>query len=155
MNIRQKLLAKKLVENHGNVSKSMREVGYSKGYSKNPQEMKRTKSWTELLEDDLPDALLTSMHRKLLKKKKYVIVEDNEGNKTAIATNEIDESAVSKGLDMAFKLKGKYAPEKHKIAFEELDKMDDDELAKTAGYTLDRPTNSTEGSSVPEEIPKI
>ena len=47
--------------------------------------------------DALPDELLTEKHLALLNK---------------MTGNEIDVQAVSKGLDLAYKLKGSYAPEK-------------------------------------------
>lgn len=147
MDIRQKLLAKKIVENNGNISKSMREVGYSKAYSKNPHQMKKTKSWTDLMEKDLPDSLLTKKHKALLNKKEYIAI-GKKGEREVISTGEMDGNAVAKGLDMAYKLKGKYAPEKHKVAFEELDNLDDDELAAIAGYTKSRPSDGSESPSV-------
>ena len=65
--IRQKALALKIVENRGNVSKSMKEVGYSEKYAHNPQQLKATLSWAELLERDLPDDLLSETAKAGLK----------------------------------------------------------------------------------------
>ena len=53
------------------------------------------------LADMLPDDLLNEKHLALLNK-----VDANE---------QIDVQAVSKGLDMAYKIKGSYAPEKKEI----------------------------------------
>jgi hypothetical protein len=60
--------------------------------------------------DRLPDDLLEEKHLALLNKteKKF----DSEGE---IISEEIDVQAVSKGLDMAYKVKGSYAPEKQDI----------------------------------------
>lgn len=109
--IRQKKLLKKILETTGkpvSVSQSMKEVGYGKGYAKNPQLLTKTKSWQDLMEEYLPDDLILESHNKLLKKTKviYSITGD------VIETDEIDPNAVSKGVDMAYKIKGKYAPEK-------------------------------------------
>jgi len=100
-NIRQKKLAVALVENRGaSVSKTMREVGYSDAYSKNPQQLTETDNWKELMEEFLPDSLLAEKHQALL-------------NKMDKGTDQPETQAVSKGLDLAYKVKGKMAPEKH------------------------------------------
>jgi hypothetical protein len=41
--------------------------------------------------------------------------------------------AKAKGIDMWYKLKGEYAPEKHEVFLSEFDKMSNDELLKAAG----------------------
>lgn len=97
---KQKRVADKIVENRGtSVSKAMRDAGYSKAYSKNPKQMINTKSWQELMEEYIPDDLLVEKHKALLNKT------DKGGA--------VDTVAVSKGLDLAYKIKGKNAPEKH------------------------------------------
>lgn len=52
----------------------------------------------QALEDALPDELLAEKHLALLNK---------------MNGDEIDVNAVKSGLEMAYKIKGKYAPEKH------------------------------------------
>lgn len=64
------------------------------------------------IEEALPDTLLAERHLELLNKKETVKVRDLEGNETIQETNQIDVQAVSKGLDMAYKVKGSYAPDK-------------------------------------------
>ncbi len=96
--IKQEKAFEKVVENGGNVSKAMREAGYSPETAKTPQKLTDSKGWLELLEEHLPDSLITEKHRQLLTKT------DAEGN--------IDVNAVRPAIDMAYKLKGKYAPEK-------------------------------------------
>ena len=58
MTTRQKLVAKKLVENGGSVSKAMVEAGYSPATAKTPQKLTESKGWLELMADKLPDDLL-------------------------------------------------------------------------------------------------
>ena len=102
VNIRQKKLLKKILETNGkpvSVSQSMREVGYGEGYAKNPQLLTKTKSWQELMEEYLPDDLLAERHRELL----------NKRDKDADVP---ETQAVKAGLEMGYKIKGKYAPEK-------------------------------------------
>jgi hypothetical protein len=97
-NIRQKKLAKILVENRGRpLGQAMREAGYSEVYATNPKQLTETKSWKELLDKYLPDELLTARHSELL---------DSE-----------DENIRLRSVQEGYKIKSKYEPEQveHKI----------------------------------------
>lgn len=65
------------------------------------------------LAERIPDELLEQRHLELLNKRDKFIVKDAE---TGAIQQEVDmgpeTTSVSKGLDMAYKLKGAYAPEK-------------------------------------------
>ena len=63
--------------------------------------------------DSIPDDLLIEKHKALLNKEE-VITKNNmtTGEIEVIPTGQIDTQAVAKGLDMAYKLKGSYAPTK-------------------------------------------
>lgn len=91
----------KVVNEHKPIPKAMLEAGYSKSFSNNPQELTRSDAWKELLDKHIPDELLTQKHRELLDAR------DKEGN--------IDVTAVRSGVDMGYKLKGKYAPEQSNV----------------------------------------
>lgn len=105
---KQHKVVKKILENTGmSVSKAMAESGYPPATAKNPQQLTNSKGWKELMKEYLPDDLLAQKHQELL-------------NKTEI-TGDIDTQAVSKGLDMAYKLKGSYAAEKTLNVTVELD----------------------------------
>lgn len=56
--------------------------------------------------ESLPDELLAERHLELLNKREYVKVGEE-------IVDSVDVQAVSKGLDMAYKIKSTYAPEKH------------------------------------------
>ena len=104
MTTKQKLAASKLMENDGNVSKSMVAAGYSKASAKNPQRLTESKGWQKLMEKYLPDKGLLQVHKGLLKN--------------------ADWHARDAGLDKAYKIKGKYADSKIQIgASEELEKV--------------------------------
>ena len=49
ISIRAKHAQKLILENNGNVSKSLREAGYSDAYAKNPQQFRLTKAGQELI----------------------------------------------------------------------------------------------------------
>ncbi|MEK7180321.1 MAG: hypothetical protein AAB706_02500 [Patescibacteria group bacterium] len=107
--LRQKRLSSLLLEDGGKtpIGKLMLQAGYAKAYAKNPQHLKKTSSWKELMEMYLPDDLLSRKHQELLNKKEYLAI-GKKGEREVVPTGEIDPNAVSKGLDMAYKLKSKY-----------------------------------------------
>lgn len=72
-------------------------IGYE--LLKNPDIIGAIDKIEKTLAEQLPDELLIEKHKALLNKI------DEQG--------EIDVAAVSKGLDMGYKVKGAYAPEKH------------------------------------------
>lgn len=104
----------------------MREAGYSEATSNLPQALTESNGWKELMEEYLPDKLLASKHKALLNKM------DKEG--------EIDTNAVGKALDMAYKLKGKNAPEK--TIHLNIDVVSDDDLI-LAQHLLEQRRNKT------------
>lgn len=58
--IKQKLVVPKIVENHGNISKSMREVGYEDNTAKNPKNLTESKGYKEVLAaHGLTESLIT------------------------------------------------------------------------------------------------
>ena len=107
--IKQKETFKKTLENGGIVSKAAEGI-YSPSMAKNPQKITCTKGWQELMEQHLPDKLLAEKHRELLNAE----VKTRQTIKGDLIWEEekMDSQAVAKGLDMGYKLKGKYAPEK-------------------------------------------
>lgn len=117
---RQKKAIANLVENRGNVSKAMRDAGYDETTAKNPKNLTESVAY-KAIADLIPDELLSEKHLALLNK------QDENGN--------IDVQAVKAGLDMGYKLKGSYAPEKRKVEVDvtEIKNKDDAELARLAG----------------------
>lgn len=84
-------MLKKISEGIGNketLQKLMEDLGYSKSYAKSPIHLKETDSWQALLNEQIPDELLTKVHRGLLINKNW--------------------RARDAGLDKGYKLKNKY-----------------------------------------------
>lgn len=106
-----------LVANGGNITKAMLDAGYSRATANTPQKFTESQAIQEYLEKYLPDKKLLLKHQELLNKQE-VIVRNNvsTGEIEVIPTGQIDVTAVSKALDMAYKLKGTYAPEKSIVA---------------------------------------
>ncbi len=161
---RQKQAFDKIVDNHGNVSKTMLEVGYSENSAKNPKNLTDSDGWKELMSKHLPDELLAQKHRDLLDstvvqhmvfplgpkgeddinlsgaKPNALSNTEEKVERTSLTDQEIkdllagvnctvkrivhgenarhvyfwaqDSQSVVKALDMAYKLKGKNAPER-------------------------------------------
>lgn len=148
--IKQKAVAKRITENHGNISKTMREVGYSKNTAKKPSNLTDSKGWEELMEEYLPDKDLAEKHQELLgaTRLEHMVFPKNVKDKIikellesvncnvrkiqhGDQANHVwfwakDNIALKSGLEMAYKLKGKYAPEKIKFIDQNADQ--DDEL---------------------------
>lgn len=88
----------------------------------------------DAIAEALPNDLLAEKHLELLNKKE-VLIRNNvtSGEIEVVPTGEIDVQAVSKGLEMAYKIKGSYAAEKSinlNINTEELKNIIQDGLAK-------------------------
>ena len=129
---RRDLLKKKLAENIGMpISRAMREVGYSKEYSRQPQALTTGKKWRETLEKYLPDDDLAKKHNQLLSAGKilqfvfrldatdeeikaileasgsrFLYIKNHTTGRTAYFTAP-DSDAQLKALDLAYKVKGK------------------------------------------------
>ena len=165
MKAKKKILARKIVESLGkqkgqkSLSKAMKDAGYSKSYSHNPQQLEATKSFQELLSQYLPDSLLVESHQRLFKASRLTEYEFDAG----VSLKEIkkivnvewncrlvkvvektwkdkigsriayffipDNRAVKDALDMGYKLKGSYAAQKIKVE-DPMGDMPDDELDK-------------------------
>lgn len=100
MTIKQKLVAKKILENPSiPVGRAMREVGYSENSAIAPgKNLTGTKGWKELMEEYLPDDKLLKTHQEALTATKW---NDFTGDR------EEDHQVRLKAVDLGYKLKGK------------------------------------------------
>lgn len=83
----------------------MRKLGYSKSYSKNPQLVTRSKSWQSLMDKYLPEDKIAKTHGELLEAERPVIC-DKEVSMYP------DNDARLRAIDLTYKMRGRYAPEK-------------------------------------------
>ncbi len=133
---------RKILENLGKgktLGASIKEAGYSQNYADNPQQLRQTKSWDVLMKSFIDDEFLVNKHLELLEAKeikhfsfpkkmkdkeikecledarlKVVVIQESAKGK--IAFYSVDNNrAIIDGLDMAYKLKGLYSPDKHHI----------------------------------------
>lgn len=121
-----------LSENGGNIGKAILDAGYSESIAKTPQKITESKTFLEVLEDALPDDLLSSHHKELLEQRrieyfvfpkkmedeeikahvlaaglKVIVIRESDKGKLAFYSIS-DPQARSKALEMAYKLKGKF-----------------------------------------------
>lgn len=117
--IRQKKAVKALAENGGVVSRAMLTAGYSPMTAQDPKKLTDSDGFKELMGKYLSDEKLAKRHEELLdKREEYIWVDTKEieGKKITVLRREDlgpDVQAVSKGLDMAYKIKDRYAADKH------------------------------------------
>lgn len=121
--IRHKKLLNAIVSGEGNLGSAMVKAGYSPATASNPKAIVETKSFQALMKEMLPDDFLMEKHKDLLQ------AEIKTSIRGEIVTERMDSEAVSKGLDMAYKLKGSYAPDKQ-VVLNLYQGKDDDEILK-------------------------
>jgi hypothetical protein len=123
--LKQKRAFKEITENNRSVSDGMRRVGYKKSTATKPKNLTNTKGWNELMEKYLPDKDLAKVHKEglLAIKRSTSLTEPDQIDP--------DYPTRHKYLDTAYKLKGKYAPEKFEHEFKDfLTKEQTEELFK-------------------------
>jgi len=110
--LRMKKAFSNYIENGGNMRQALLSAGYSASTSKCPSLVTRMRGWQQLVEKYLPDKKILEKHKELLEKKE-ILTRNNmtTGEIETISTGEIDVQAVSKALDMFYKLKGSYSKE--------------------------------------------
>lgn len=93
-------------------SEILLESGYKPSIAEKPAIVFDSKGFKDELAKLIPDDLLVKRHLELLNKREVVKTFSHETGETEIEiTDQPDTQAVSKALDMAYKLKGSYAKE--------------------------------------------
>lgn len=132
--LKQKRAIAKSLENGGNISKAMRESGYSAAMAKNPQKLTESVAYKSLAER-IPDDLLEKTHIEGLQAKSFRYSPEGELIQT-------DDFAIRhKYLDSAYKLKGSYAAEKHVNVNLEVSKEERDKIFGIATGVIEKMTS--------------
>ena len=78
------------------------------------KELRKNKIQTAIktIAERIPDDLLVEKNIALLNKMEMITTKDEEGQTIQVESDQIDARAVAKGLDIAHRVKGTYAPEK-------------------------------------------
>ncbi len=106
--IKQRMAFDRLAENGGNISKTMRQVGYSAVTAHKPEKLTSSKGWQKLMKTYLPDSKLAAIHQKLLKKQEAIVVSDGAKEGSHIEWTGQPHTDALKALDLAYKLKKHY-----------------------------------------------
>ncbi len=65
--VKHRKVLTKLAENGGKLAEAIRETGlYSESVARNPDKITNSKTWQELVEEEMPDSLLADVHKSLL-----------------------------------------------------------------------------------------
>jgi hypothetical protein len=140
---------------------AMIDAGYSESYATSGGHKKK-KSWNQLLEESLPDEFLVKKHRELLLSKelayfifpksmddeeieekmveagvRMIVIQHSDKGKMAFYARK-NTRAIKDGLDLAYKAKGKNAPEKFEVEQTGLRSLSDAELAEIIKKQTDR-----------------
>ena len=105
----RKALSYFLVNRGKSVKKAMLAAGFSDAYAKNPKQLFNTKSWQEMTHEEMSDQLLVKVNVGLLNHKNW--------------------HAQDAGLDKAYKVRGKYAPEQVELTKRKYQDLSNAELA--------------------------
>lgn len=103
--IKQKKAFKKVLEGT-NITNAMKESGYSETTASTTGKLTRSDGWKELMEKYMPEKDLAKAHRKLLEKEEIFSTKSG-----IVHTGQIHSDAKG-ALDLAYKLRGSYEPEK-------------------------------------------
>jgi len=104
--IKQIKAIKRLPANKGNVSKSMRDAGYSKASAHNPRVLTQSKTYKEILKKaGITDTLAAKIHKKYLTVPR--IITTKVRGEVLETTEELDPTGL-KALDLFYKVSGKY-----------------------------------------------
>ena len=106
--IKQKTAFKEVLSG-STITRAMKIAKYADTTASTTGKLTNTKGWQELMNQHLPDSALAKKHRELLNKKEVLSI--HQGKDSHLEFTEQPHSDVSKALDMAYKLKGRYAKE--------------------------------------------
>ena len=112
--IRQKRAIKLALENGGNISKAMRDAGYSPATAKNPDKLTETRAWQDMIEEYLPDEDLLRVNKEGLEATRVISAIANGKQASGATTDFIevpDHATRHKYLETAYKVKGRLAPD--------------------------------------------
>lgn len=99
------------ISNGGNVKRAMIDAGYSVNTaSGNAKRVTSSKEWQEYMDKFLPDGLLAEKHNELLTVPRKI--RTYKRGVLQIETEELHVEAIKAGLEMGYKLKGRYNDEK-------------------------------------------
>ncbi len=115
---RQLYLELQKPEHKGLITSAMRALDFTPSLIDSPTQVTRTKSWKALLDERLSEDLLTRRHTELLNKRDgtYVTIGRGKSRRVEFIDKGPDTTAVARGLELAYKLRGSFVPEPVAVA---------------------------------------
>ena len=91
------------------LGKAIRRTGaYSEGLANRVNMLTKTKSWQAIMEEYMPEEHLALRHSELLDKRDYRKITNPDGTTTEVDSGP-ETNAVSKGLELAYRLRGSFS----------------------------------------------
>lgn len=107
---RHRRVVEEAMKTGGKMTPAILAAGYSPSTANNPKAITETKSWKLLMEEYLPEDKVVQRHQELLDKRERRGVYDLNGKLTGYV-DEPETAAVSRAIEMAYKLRGSFVPE--------------------------------------------
>lgn len=104
---RHRVVFEEAQKNGGNMAAAIIAAGYAPTTADKPTDITERKSWKALMEEHMPEDLLARRHKELLNKRDIDTTPTGEE-----VDRGPDTAAVTKGLEMAYKLRGSFVPDK-------------------------------------------
>lgn len=100
-------------EHKGVITHAMRAIGYTPWMAKTPTSITQSQSWRALMEEYMPQEKLAMRHKELLDKRETYPMVIGRGRKKRVELVDRgpETAAVSRGLEMAYKLRGSFVAE--------------------------------------------
>lgn len=93
------------------LGKAIRKTGvYSEGVAKRVDQITKSQSWQMLMKEYMPDEYLAKRHSELLDKRSFRTIKNPDGT-TEEVDNGPETAAVTKGLELAYRIGGKFGKE--------------------------------------------
>lgn len=112
---KQEKALEKMVENGGNASRAMRDVGYSENTAKTPQKLTNSKGWQTLLNERVKDKKLIDVLNDGLSAGKKIFKNNGATGKIEEVGFEVDYSIRHRYLETGLKLKRYFPSEKNDL----------------------------------------
>jgi len=107
---RHRKVFEELQKNGGRLAPAVIAAGYAPSMANHPTHITESRSWKQLMEEYLPEDKVALRHQELLDKRERRGVYDLKGKLTGYV-DEPETAAVTRALEMAYKLRGSFVPE--------------------------------------------
>jgi hypothetical protein len=135
------------------LGEAVKSAGYSDSTAKKPSKITKKQTFQELLDDILPQEFVVDQHKRLYSEHRHLdqirldtlddekiaqaregyentsVIKNEEEGYTIIIINEVDRQARKDAIELAYKLRGSFAPDKIEVKRELQDYSDEELMA--------------------------